>query len=389
MNVIYLDHISATPLHPEVKKAMIEYIENDGFGNPLGQHRIGDKANELLERSREKVANLIGAKPKEIVFTSGGTESTNHAIKGVAFALQKKGKHIITSNIEHQAVSRPLRALMKMGFNVTSVGVDRYGMVDPEDVRRAIREDTILITIMHANNEIGTIEPISDIGRMAKERGIVFHTDAVASCGNIPVNVDELNVDLLSLSANQFYGPSGIGALYIREKTPIVPILDGGIQEFGRRAGTQNMIGIVGMAKAAELALIEMPERMKRQRELKNQMMKRILEIEDVIINGHPEKSLPGLLSCSINYVEGESLMLLLDEAGICVSTKSACASGSLRASHVLTAIGLDYVRAQGTLIFSFGRDNTMEDVEKTVEVLKKSVEFLRNMSPLYKKRTS
>ncbi|MCS7280040.1 MAG: cysteine desulfurase [Desulfobacterota bacterium] len=387
MNVIYLDHISANPLHPEVKKAMIEYIETDGFGNPQGQHKIGDRANEILEAQREKVAALIGAKPEEIVFTSGGTESTNHAIKGVAFALQKKGKHIITSNIEHQAVSRPLRVLMKMGFHVTSVSVDRYGLVDPEDVKKAIRSDTILITIMHANNEIGTIEPIAEIGKIAKERGIVFHTDAVASCGNIPVNVDELNVDLLSLSANQFYGPSGVGALYIRQKTPIVPILDGGIQEGGRRAGTHNMIGIVGLGKAAELAMIEMPQRMEKLKFLKKEMIKRVLEIEDVTINGHPEQSLPGLLSCSFDYIEGESLMLLLDEAGICVSTRSACASGSLRASHVLTAIGLDYVRAQGTIIFSFGRDNTIEDIERTFEALKKSVNFLREMSPLYKRK--
>lgn len=387
METIYLDHISATPLHPEVKKAIIEYIESDGFGNPQGQHRVGDRANEVLENARKSVADLIGAKPQEIVFTSGGTESTNFAIKGVAFALQKKGRHIITSNIEHQAVSRPLRVLMKMGFSVTSVGVDKYGMVDPEDVKRAIRNDTILITIMHANNEIGTIEPIEEIGKIAKERGVVFHTDAVASCGNIPVNVEELNVDLLSLSANQFYGPSGIGALYVRQKTPIVPILDGGVQEGGRRAGTQNMIGIVGIGKAAEIALAEMPERIEKLKRLKNEMKRRIAEIEDVHINGHPEKSLPGLLSCSFDYVEGESLMLLLDEAGICVSTRSACASGSLRASHVLTAIGLDYVRAQGTLIFSFGRDNTIEHIEKTVEALKKAVTFLRNMSPLYKRK--
>jgi len=388
MSLIYLDHISATPLHPEVKKAIIEYLETDGFGNPQGQHRIGDRANEILEKSREKVASLIGAKSDEVVFTSGGTESTNFAIKGVAFALQKKGRHIVTSNIEHQAVSRPLRVLTKMGFAVTSIGVDRYGMIDPDDVRKAIRDDTILITIMHANNEIGTIEPIAEIGKIAKEKGIVFHTDAVASCGNIPVNVEELNVDLLSLSANQFYGPSGVGALYIRQKTPIVPIIDGGVQEGGRRAGTQNMIGIVGMAKAAELAIAEMPERIEKLRKLKSELKKRVLEIGDVTVNGHPEKSLPGLLSVSFDYIEGESLMLLLDEAGICVSTRSACASGSLRASHVLTAIGLDYVKAQGTLIFSFGRENTIEDVDKTFESLKKAVTFLRNMSPLYKKVT-
>jgi cysteine desulfurase len=388
MSLIYLDHISATPLHPEVKKAIIEYLETDGFGNPQGQHRIGDRANEILEKSREKVASLIGAKSDEVVFTSGGTESTNFAIKGVAFALKKKGRHIITSNIEHQAVSRPLRVLTKMGFAVTSIGVDRYGMIDPDDVRKAIRDDTILITIMHANNEIGTIEPIAEIGKIAKEKGIVFHTDAVASCGNIPVNVEELNVDLLSLSANQFYGPSGVGALYIRQKTPIVPIIDGGVQEGGRRAGTQNMIGIVGMAKAAELAIAEMPERIEKLRKLKSELKKRVLEIGDVTVNGHPEKSLPGLLSVSFDYIEGESLMLLLDEAGICVSTRSACASGSLRASHVLTAIGLDYVKAQGTLIFSFGRENTIEDVDKTFESLKKAVTFLRNMSPLYRKGT-
>jgi cysteine desulfurase len=388
MSLIYLDHISATPLHPEVKKAIIEYLETDGFGNPQGQHRIGDRANEILEKSREKVASLIGAKSDEVVFTSGGTESTNFAIKGVAFALQKKGRHIVTSNIEHQAVSRPLRVLTKMGFAVTSIGVDRYGMIDPDDVRKAIRDDTILITIMHANNEIGTIEPIAEIGKIAKEKGIVFHTDAVASCGNIPVNVEELNVDLLSLSANQFYGPSGVGALYIRQKTPIVPIIDGGVQEGGRRAGTQNMIGIVGMAKAAELAIAEMPERIEKLRKLKSELKKRVLEIGDVTVNGHPEKSLPGLLSVSFDYIEGESLMLLLDEAGICVSTRSACASGSLRASHVLTAIGLDYVKAQGTLIFSFGRENTIEDVDKTFESLKKAVTFLRNMSPLYRKGT-
>jgi cysteine desulfurase len=388
MSLIYLDHISATPLHPEVKKAIIEYLETDGFGNPQGQHRIGDRANEILEKSREKVASLIGAKSDEVVFTSGGTESTNFAIKGVAFALKKKGRHIVTSNIEHQAVSRPLRVLTKMGFAVTSIGVDRYGMIDPDDVRKAIRDDTILITIMHANNEIGTIEPIAEIGKIAKEKGIVFHTDAVASCGNIPVNVEELNVDLLSLSANQFYGPSGVGALYIRQKTPIVPIIDGGVQEGGRRAGTQNMIGIVGMAKAAELAIAEMPERIEKLRKLKSELKKRVLEIGDVTVNGHPEKSLPGLLSVSFDYIEGESLMLLLDEAGICVSTRSACASGSLRASHVLTAIGLDYVKAQGTLIFSFGRENTIEDVDKTFESLKKAVTFLRNMSPLYRKGT-
>lgn len=387
MKIVYLDHVSATPLHQDVKKAMVDYIEKDGFGNPLSQHRIGDSAVETLEENRAKVAGLIGANAGEIVFTSGGTESTNHAIKGVAFALEKKGKHIISSNIEHQAVARPLRVLMRMGYQVTTVPVDKYGMVDPDDVKKAITDDTILITIMHANNEIGTIEPIGEIGKIARERGIVFHSDAVVSCGTIPVNVDELGVDLLSFSANQFYGPSGTGGLYVRPKTPILPLIDGGTQEGGRRSGTPNLIGIVGMGKAAELARIEMPDRMKHLRILREELKGRLAEIENITFNGHPEKTVPGLVSFSVAYVEGESMTMMLDEDGIAVSTRSACASGSLRASHVLIATGTDYALAQGTLIFALGIDTTSEEIDKSVESLKKTVEFLRNLSPLYKKK--
>ncbi|HON84868.1 MAG TPA: cysteine desulfurase family protein [Syntrophorhabdaceae bacterium] len=387
MELIYFDHISGTPLHPLVKEVMIKYIEEGGFGNPSSQHRIGDAAIETLEDARTKVSALINAKPEEIVFTSGGTESVNHAIKGVAFARAKKGKHIITSNIEHQSVSRTLRVLMGMGYQVTAVPVDRYGMIDPSDVEKAIRDDTILVTIMHANNEIGTIEPIAEIGKTTRERGVLLHTDAVVSCGNIPVDVEEMNVDLLSMAANQFYGPPGVGALFIKEKTPIYPLIDGGTQENNKRAGTQNLIGIVGMAKAAELARLDMPTRTEHLLSLKRYFLEQLKGIDDIVINGHPEKSLPGLVSFSVEYVEGESMMIMLDEKGICVSTRSACASGSLRASHVLIAIGSDYATAQGTLLFSFGIDNTKAQIDKAFDVLKDTVAFLRNISPLYKKK--
>ena len=386
MKVIYLDHISGNPLHPQVREAIIDYIRKDGFGNPVSQHSIGDAAMEILEDARAKVAQLINADPQEIVFTSCGTEANNHAIKGVAFAKAKKGKHIITSNIEHQSVARPLRMLSQMGYNVTSVSVDKYGMVNPADVEEAIREDTILISIMHANNEIGTIEPIAEIGRIAKAKKVPFHTDAVVSCGNIPIDVNEMGVDLMSIAANQFYGPAGIGALYIREKTRILPLIDGGIQESNRRAGTPNMIGVVGMGKAAELARVEMPQRTLHLLKLKKAVMDRLGTIDKIVINGHPEKSLPGLVSFSVEYIEGESMMMMLDEEGVSISTRSACASGSLRTSHVLIATGLDHATAQGTLVFSYGIDITLEDIDKAFASLRKSVDFLRNMSPLYKK---
>jgi cysteine desulfurase len=386
MKAIYLDHISGNPLHPQVREAIIDYIKRDGFGNPVSQHSIGDAAMETLEDARAKVAQLINADPQEIVFTSCGTEANNHAIKGVAFAKAKKGKHIITSNIEHQSVARPLRMLSQMGYNVTSVSVDKYGMVNPADVEEAIREDTILISIMHANNEIGTIEPIAEIGRIAKAKKVPFHTDAVVSCGNIPVDVNEMGVDLMSIAANQFYGPPGIGALYIREKTRILPLIDGGVQESNRRAGTPNMLGVVGMGKAAELARVEMPQRTEHLLKLKKAVMDRLATIDKIVVNGHPEKSLPGLVSFSVEYIEGESMMMMLDEEGINISTRSACASGSLRTSHVLIATGTDHATAQGTLVFSYGIDITVEDIDKAFESLRKSVAFLRNMSPLYKK---
>jgi cysteine desulfurase len=388
MDTIYLDHISAAPLHPEVKRAMIDYL-NNGFGNPVSQHHIGDAALETLEGAREEVAKLISANPQRVVFTSGGTESINHAIKGVAFARAEKGKHIITSNIEHNAVLKCLRMLERMGYRVTSVSVDECGLVDPDDVKKAITDETILVTIMHANNEIGTIEPIAEIGRITRARNIPFHCDAVASAGVVPLDVEEMGVDLLSMAANQFYGPSGVGALYIRPKTEIWPLLDGGMQENSHRGGTHNMLGIVGLGKAAELAREEMPQRTEHLLQLKTAFLDGLGFIDEIIVNGHPTQSLPHLASISVSYVEGESMMLLLDEEGICVSTRSACASGSLRASHVLLSIGRDYAEAQGTLVFSFGITNTLEEVERALETLKKVVATLRNISPLYRKKGS
>ncbi len=276
---------------------------------------------------------------------------------------------------------------MKMGYQVTAIPVDKYGLVDPKDVEKALKHDTILVTIMHANNEIGIIEPIAEIGKITRARNIVFHSDAVASCGIVPIDVEEMGVDLLSMAANQFYGPSGVGALYIRPKTGIVPIIDGGTQEGSHRAGTQNLLGIVGMGKAAELARLEMGQRTEHLLTLKKALIERLAAIESVYINGDPALTLPGLVSFSVEYVEGESMTIMLDEQGICVSVRSACASGSLRASHVLIAIGRDYATAQGTLIFSFGIDNTLEQVDKAVEILTKSITFLRSMSPLYKKK--
>jgi cysteine desulfurase len=285
MGTIYLDHISGTPLHPLVKQEMIGYITEQGFGNPSSQHRFGDAATEALDQARAKTAGLINANPEDIVFTSGGTEANNHAIKGSAFAKAKKGNHIITSNIEHQSVSRPLRTLLNAGYEVTSVSVDRYGLVNPADVEKEIRDKTILITIMHGNNEIGTLEPVEEIGKVAKARGITFHTDAVASCGNVPIDVSRLNIDLLSMAANQFYGPPGVGALYVRPKTEILPLIEGGTQENGRRAGTPNMLGVVGMGKAAELAHLEMPERTAHVLQLKRAFLERLRTIDDIVIN--------------------------------------------------------------------------------------------------------
>jgi cysteine desulfurase len=387
MEIINLDYISANPLLPEVQEAMIGAIKKN-YGNPSSSHQLGDQATEVLEQARGKVARLINcASPQEMVFTSSGTESINYAIKGIALAKADKGKHIITSNIEHNAVLKSLRRLLKMDYKVTSVSVNEHGLVNPDDIAKAITNETIMASIMHSNNEIGTIQPIKEIAKITREKGIIFHSDAVASVGVIPVDVQNLGVDLLSFSANQFNGPSGVGGLYIHKGVKPWPLIDGGGQEDGRRAGTENIIGIIGAGVAADIAYRSIESRVEHTRKLKEKLIKGLKEnIEDIIINGHTELSLPNLVSVSIQYIEGESIVLMLDEKGIAVSTRSACASGALRASHVLLSIGREYADAQGTLVISFGRDTKESDIDQLIAVLKEAVSFLRNMSPLYKK---
>jgi len=309
-------------------------------------------------------------------------------IKGVAFARRDEGKHIIISDIEHNAVLKPLRGLRRLSYEVTSISVDQYGRVNPDDVYKAIRDDTILVSIMHANNEIGTIQPVKEIAQITREKNVTFHCDAGASVGVIPVDVQDLCVDLLGFSANQFNGPSGAGGLYIRRGVRLWPLLEGGFQERNRRAGTENLIGIIGMGVAAEIALEEMEERVSHTKKLKDKLIRGLEEgIDDIILNGHPDHALPNFVSVSIKYIEGESIVLMLDEEGVEVSTKSACASGSLRTSHVLVAIGRDYADAQGTLVITFGRDTTEKEIDRFLEVLTNAVETLRRMSPLYRNK--
>jgi cysteine desulfurase len=387
MEIINLDHMSANPLLPEVQDAMIEAIKAN-YGNPSSQHKIGDQAAEALDRARESVAHLINcAVPKEVVFTSSGTESVNQAVKGVALAKGDKGKHIVTSNIEHNAVLRSLRRLKMMDYRVTSIPVDEYGRVNPDNVIKAIQDDTILVSIMHSNNEIGTIQPIKEIAQITKEKKVIFHTDAVDSVGVVPMDVQELGVDLLSFASNPFYGPTGVGGLYIRRGTKIWPLLDGGVQENNKRAGAENLIGIIGMGVAAELTMRDMDSRIAQVKKLKDKFLQELPHyIDEYHINGHPEYSLPNLVSVSIKYIEGESVVLMLDDENIAASTRSACAAGALQASHVLLSIGREFADAQGTMVVTFGEENTEEDVDRFLTVLKDVVKTLRDISPLYAK---
>jgi len=390
MEIINLDHISANPLLPEVKEAMINAI-NVGYGNPSSQHKIGDRASEALESARASVARLINCSAtKEVIFTSGGTESVNHAVKGIALANSGKGKHIVSCNIEHNAVIRSLRRLKTMGFEITSIPVDKHGRVNPEHIEKAIKDDTVLVTIMHSNNEVGTIQPIEEISKITKKKHVLFHTDAVDSVGLVAMDAQKLGVDAMSFASNTFYGPTGVGGLYLRRGVKIWPLLDGGTQERNQRAGTENLIGIIGMGVAADLASREMDERLTHLKKLRGKLIQELPNyIDEYIINGHPEHCLPNLVSLSIKYIEGESVVLMLDEDNIAVSTRSACASGSLRASHVLLSTGLDYADAQGTLVITFGVDNTEETVTRFLTRLKETVKALRNLSPLYKKTAS
>jgi cysteine desulfurase len=385
MGIINLDHISFNQLLPEVKAAMIEAIDKD-FGNPSSQHTKGEEAAAELAKARESVARLINAKlPREIVFTSSGTESVNHAIKGTAFANKSKGNHIVISNIEHNAVIRSLKRLQGMDFRVTSVSVDSSGRVNPRDVADAITDETILVSIMHSNNETGTIQPVEEIAKITKAKKVLFHVDAVDSVGIVPIDVQALGADLVSFASNPYYGPTGVGGLYIRRGVRVWPILDGGVQESNKRAGTENLLGIIGMGVAAECARRDMAKRIEHLGKLKSLFLRELPgAIDEYIINTHSEYCLPNMVSISVQYIEGESVMLLLDDDGIAVSTRSACATGSLRASHVLLSLGLSHADAQGTLVLTFGIENTEEDVFHFLKSLKNVVTTLREISPLY-----
>jgi len=380
----YLDNNATTPLDHRVREAMAPYLA-DRFANPSAIYRFAHEVKEGIEKAREHVARLINADPAEIYFTSGGTEADNAAVKGVAYALREKGRHIITSQIEHPAVLNSCAYLEGFGFDITYLPVDTYGMVDPEALIKAMRDDTILISIMYANNEIGTIEPIAELTRIAHEQSISFHTDAVQAVGKVPLDVKAMAVDLLSLSAHKMYGPKGIGALYVHKGVQIDPLLHGGHHERNLRAGTENIPGIIGLGKAAEIALGEMAENERKIRSLRDKLEQGILErIPEVIVNGHPEKRLYNTLSVCLKGIEGESILLSLAFEGICASSGSACSSGSADPSHVLVAIGLTPEVAHGSLRLSLNKFNTEEDVDTVLEVLPQIAERLRGLSPFW-----
>jgi len=380
---VYLDHISTTPLHPKVLEAMMPYLK-DNFGNPSNQHHFGANAGKAIIKAREQVASLIGAEPEEIIFTSSGTEANNLALKGIAQASKKR--HLIISSIEHFSVLNPARTLEKSGFRVTYLPVDKYGMVNPADVEAAITKDTLLVSIQMANPEVGTIQPIEAISKITSSKGVLFHTDAVACAGSLKIDVNKLGISLLSLSGHQFYGPKGIGALYVRKGTRIMPLLEGGIQERGRRAGTENVPCIVGLGEAALIAKAEMEGWNKNILILRERLFSGLKEkIDHLYLNGHPELRLPSNLNVSVKFVEGESLLILLDMEGIASSSGSACTSLALKSSHVLKAMGVDPIQAQGSLLFSLGWENTETEIDYVIEKLPPIVKRLRLMSPLYK----
>ena len=385
MRRIYLDYAATTPTHPDVVAAMLPYF-SEVYGNPSTIHASGQEARGAMEEARTRVAGLIGARDEEIVFTGSGTEADNFALKGTAYASENRGNHIITTPIEHHAVLETCQFLKKRGFEITYLPVDEYGLVNPEDVRQAITAKTILVSVMHANNEIGTIEPIAEIGKITREAGVYFHTDAVQTTGHLPINVAELGVDLLSISAHKFYGPKGVGALYLRKGTKLVTFMHGGEQERGRRASTENVPGIVGFGRAAEIAQKELNEEAGRLTFLRDKLISGLLgQIDHTRLNGHPRQRLPNNVNISISFAEGESMCLSLDLEGICASTGSACSSGSLEASHVLLGIGIPHEEAHASLRFSMGKWTTEEEIDRVLEVLPRIVTRLRAMSPLLK----
>ena len=384
MKTIYLDNAATTQTYPEVLDAMLPFF-TEHYGNPSSIYSFAGEAGKAVDEARRTIASDIGADASEIYFTGGGSESDNWALKATAEAYASKGKHIITSKIEHHAILHTCEWLAKYGIEVTYLDVDENGLVSPEALKAAIRPDTILVSIMTANNEIGTIEPIAELGRIAHEAGALFHTDAVQAFGHIPINVDEMNIDMLSASGHKFNGPKGIGFMYIRKGVKIRSFIHGGSQERSRRAGTHNVPGIVGMAKAASLAVEQMNERMAYETKLRDHLIERVLnEIPYVRLNGHRTNRLPNNANFCFRFIEGESMLILLDQNGICGSSGSACTSGSLDPSHVLLAIGLPHEIAHGSLRLTLSEKTTMEDIDFTVDKLKEIIERLRSMSPLY-----
>ena len=384
MRKCYFDYVATNPLHPQVFDAMMPYLKEE-FGNPLSLYEAGMKARDAIEDARGQTASLVNAKPSEIIFTSSGAEANNFALRGIALARQNEGKHVIVSRMEHHSILNAARFLEKAGFTVTYLPTDRNGVVEPDAVKKAITKETILLSVIHASSEVGTIEPIREIARIAREHRVTVHTDAVASAGNIPVDVKELGVDLLSMAAHQFYGPKGAGALYVREGLRIVPLIYGGIQEGGRRAGTENVPAIVGMGKAAELARAEMKGRGEHVQKLRDRLISAVLSVENVYLTGHPAERLPGHASFTVEYIEGESMLLLLASKGMYVASGSACSSKALKASPVLLSMGIPSSLAQGSIVFTLGKENTDEDIDYLLAEFPPIIKRLREISPFAK----
>lgn len=381
MKRIYMDHAATTPVTEEVLEAMRPYF-TEGYGNASSLHGFGQEARKAMEQARETVADLINANPSEIVFTSGGTEADNTALKGVAFANRNKGNHIITTKIEHDAVLKTCDFLESRGFEITRLDVDENGLIDLEELKNSITDKTILVSVMHANNEIGTIQPIEEISKICREHGVYFHTDAVQTFGKIPIDVKGVNIDLLSASSHKIYGPKGVGCLYIRRGVKIEPFVHGGGHENGMRSGTENVAGIVGFAKVCEIAKRNMEKESERLTVLRNKLIEGIMKIPGTKLNGHPEKRLPNNVNVSFKHIEGEGLVLKLDDKGVAASTGSACSSHTLEPSHVLLAIGLSHGDAHGSLRLTLGKQNTVNDIEYVLEVLPEVVNGLRAISP-------
>jgi cysteine desulfurase len=386
MREVYLDNYAASPLPPEVRDAMLPFLDGR-YGNPSSLHSRGDAAREAVEGAREKVAGLIGADPEEIIFTSSGTEANNLAVKGIATGSRRKGKHVVVSAVEHFSVLHAARSLEKQGYELSVISVDEYGRIDLDELASAIDNDTVLVSVMAANGEVGTLQPIVGAARIAAEKEVPFHTDAVASAAHLPINVRELGAQALTLSSDLIYGPQGVGALWLKKGVRLMPMLDGGIQEGGRRGGTENVPGIVGMGKAAELARERMEERSAHLGGLRDAIITRLPEaLDHVYLTGHPSERLPWNASFVVEFIEGEGMLLFLDQQGVAVSSGSACTSRALKGSHVLSAMGIPPERAQGSILFSFGPRNSMEDVDYVLDVFPPIVERLRSMSPLYAK---